>query len=471
MSPYRSSVRSWCVLLSSLPPRYDFCRQVFNESVYKEVKVIEGGCSCQLPYPSGLLWCGGPHRRLLLLWLLNRHRLRLGNCYGISLSPIFLPVLSTPFGWILRHDLWKGGSGFPSRFKGSTCVFLILVVSGSDSGIGHALAKYLDNLGFVVFAGVLNKKGAGAEELKRSCSQRLCVLQLDITNSGNYIYLTFFGSRDSVTAVYISFSSSGLWGVVNNAGILGFPADGELLPMSVYKQCMDVNFFGHVEVTKMFLPLLRKSKGRLINISSMAGGIPMTRFAAYGASKAALSMFSGVLYFVIPGIQGTSELWAKQEKHLLENLTPDVKKDYGEDYIEALKNFLLHMPVHCAPDLSPVLDDVLNALLAKSPHGLYTPGKSAYLALCTFCYFPLWLYDLYIVGGQLGGGLPRPTISDGDGGQGTSISPAPAPAAGALGFCHPVADFFPGPPSWPGPQPVAPVINPPLLTDVCPTCS
>uniref|UniRef100_A0A674JDQ2 Estradiol 17-beta-dehydrogenase 2 n=1 Tax=Terrapene triunguis TaxID=2587831 RepID=A0A674JDQ2_9SAUR len=142
------------------------------------------------------------------------------------------------------------------------------------------------------------------------------------------------------------------------------------------------------------------------------GGIPLTRFAAYGASKAALSMFSGVMRqelakwgikvaAVHPGgfrtcIQGTSELWAKQEKHLLENLTPDVKKDYGEDYIEALKNFLLHMPVHCASDLSPVLDDVLHALSAKSPHGLYTPGKSSYLALCIFCYFPLWLYDLFI---------------------------------------------------------------------------
>uniref|UniRef100_A0A8C0HDB2 Hydroxysteroid 17-beta dehydrogenase 2 n=1 Tax=Chelonoidis abingdonii TaxID=106734 RepID=A0A8C0HDB2_CHEAB len=271
--------------------------------------------------------------------------------------------------------------------------FLILVLSGSDSGFGHALAKYLDNLGFVVFAGVLNKKGAGAEELKRSCSQRLCVLQ------------------DSVTAAYISFSSSGLWGVVNNAGILGFPADGELLPMSVYKQCMDVNFFGHVEVTKMFLPLLRKSKGRLINISSMAGSwapnpknSPGTR---YGGKKTQCNYLPveldcqvnvqspGTLLF-IPGIQGTSELWAKQEKHLLENLTPDVKKDYGEDYIEALKNFLLHMPIHCEPDLSPVLYDVLHALLAKSPHGLYTPGKSAYLALCIFCYFPPWLYDFYI---------------------------------------------------------------------------
>jgi len=63
----------------------------------------------------------------------------------------------------------------------------------------------------------------------------------------------------------------GLWGVVNNAGVLGFPADGELLPMSMYRQCMEVNFFGAVEVSKTFLPLLRKSQGRLVNMSSMAG--------------------------------------------------------------------------------------------------------------------------------------------------------------------------------------------------------
>lgn len=62
-------------------------------------------------------------------------------------------------------------------------VFFFLMLSGSDTGIGHALAKYLDSLGFVVFAGVLNKDGPGAEELRRACSQRLSVLQLDITNS------------------------------------------------------------------------------------------------------------------------------------------------------------------------------------------------------------------------------------------------------------------------------------------------
>ncbi|XP_025064420.1 estradiol 17-beta-dehydrogenase 2 isoform X1 [Alligator sinensis] len=279
-----------------------------------------------------------------------------------------------------------------------------VLITGSDSGIGHALAKHLDNLGFVVFAGVLNKEGPGAEALKRSCSQRLSVLQLDITNPTQI--------REAYLAVSEKVQNAGLWGIINNAGVLGFAADGELLPMSAYRQCMDVNFFGAVEVSKMFLPLLRKSQGRLVNMSSMAGGVPMPRLAAYGASKAALSMFSGVMRqelskwgikvaVVHPSgfrtcIQGTPELWDKQEKHLMENLMPDVKTDYGEDYILALKNFLLHMPSSCGSDLSPLLDDVLDALLAKSPHGLYTPGKNAYLALCIFCYFPLWFYDFFI---------------------------------------------------------------------------
>ncbi|NXI61327.1 DHB2 dehydrogenase, partial [Anseranas semipalmata] len=279
-----------------------------------------------------------------------------------------------------------------------------VLITGSDTGIGHALAKYLDNLGFIVFAGVLNKDGPGAEELRRTCSQRLSLLQLDITNPTQV--------KEAYLQVSEKVQNTGLWGVVNNAGILGFPADGELLPMSMYRQCMEVNFFGAVEVSKTFLPLLRKSRGRLVNMSSMTGGIPLPRYAAYGASKAALSMFSGVMRQELSkwgikvatihpsgfstGIQGTSELWVKQEKELVEHLTADVRQDYGEDYLLGLKSYLLQIPAYCDADLSPVLSCILHALLAKRPHGLYTPGKGAYVLLCIFCYFPLWLYDFFI---------------------------------------------------------------------------
>uniref|UniRef100_A0A663M0N1 Hydroxysteroid 17-beta dehydrogenase 2 n=1 Tax=Athene cunicularia TaxID=194338 RepID=A0A663M0N1_ATHCN len=291
---------------------------------------------------------------------------------------------------------------------------VFLMFSGSDTGIGHALAKYLDSLGFVVFAGVLNENGPGAEELRRTCSQRLSLLQLDITNATQV--------KEAYLKVSEKVQNTGLWGVVNNAGILGIPADAELLPMRTYRQCMEVNFFGAVEVSKIFLPLLRKSRGRLVNMSSMAG-IPLPRYAAYSASKAALSMFSGVMRQELSkwgikvaaihpsgfrtGIEGTSDQWDKQIKELMENLPAATRQDYGEDYLLGLKSYLLHIPAYCSADLSPVLSAALHALLAKKPHGLYTPGKGAYMYLCIFCYFPLWFYDFFISKMMSTESLPR----------------------------------------------------------------
>ncbi|XP_045237483.1 17-beta-hydroxysteroid dehydrogenase type 2 isoform X2 [Macaca fascicularis] len=162
-----------------------------------------------------------------------------------------------------------------------------VLVTGGDCGLGHALCKYLDELGFTVFAGVLNENGPGAEELRRTCSPRLSVLQMDVTKPVQI--------KDAYSKVAAMLQDRGLWAVVNNAGVLGFPSDGELLPMTDYKQCMAVNFFGTVEVTKTFLPLLRKSKGRLVNVSSMGGGAPMAKLASYGSSKAAVTMFSSVM--------------------------------------------------------------------------------------------------------------------------------------------------------------------------------
>lgn len=55
------------------------------------------------------------------------------------------------------------------------------VLAGCDSGFGNVTAKHLDSLGFNVFATVLDLKGDGARELQRTCSPRLTLLQVDIT--------------------------------------------------------------------------------------------------------------------------------------------------------------------------------------------------------------------------------------------------------------------------------------------------
>lgn len=57
----------------------------------------------------------------------------------------------------------------------------LCVPAGCDSGFGNASAKRLDALGFEVFATVLDLSGDGARELQRTCSARLTLLQVDIT--------------------------------------------------------------------------------------------------------------------------------------------------------------------------------------------------------------------------------------------------------------------------------------------------
>ncbi|KAJ1084321.1 hypothetical protein NDU88_004472 [Pleurodeles waltl] len=272
---------------------------------------------------------------------------------------------------------------------------------GCDSGLGYALAKHLDQLGFQVFAGVLNKKGEGADELRNACSPRLLLIQLDITSCEE--------AKKAYIEVKSSLKDSGLWGIIHNAGVLGYVGDGELLPLGVYKTCMDVNFFGAVRISKTFFPLLRKAKGRLISISSMAGHAPLPGFAAYGASKAALSMFSAVMRqelskwgvkvsAIYPGgfrtgIYGSQESWSNQDGKILYNLVDDVKEDYGEDYIRTMKECYKLMLSDASPDLSPFLYDVAHALLATKPHNTYTPGRCAYIIPCIFRYFPVWMYD------------------------------------------------------------------------------
>ncbi|XP_069408644.1 17-beta-hydroxysteroid dehydrogenase type 2 isoform X3 [Ovis canadensis] len=224
-----------------------------------------------------------------------------------------------------------------------------------------------------------------------------------------FIMYTYFSGQELLPVDQKAVLITGLWAVINNAGVLGLPTDGELIPMTEYKRCMAVNFFGAVEVTKAFLPLLRKSKGRLVNISSMAGGVPMQKMAAYGSSKAALIMFSSILRqelskwgvkvsVIQPGgfktnISGTSQMWETLERTVLDNLSPEVQEDYGQDYILSERSLLRLMKTCTDPDISPVLLDVRHAISAQSPFAFYAPGKLSYPWLCFASFSPTGIFD------------------------------------------------------------------------------
>lgn len=62
----------------------------------------------------------------------------------------------------------------------------------------------------------------------------------------------------------------GIWGLVNNAGI-AITGPIEWMPLQKSKRIANVNLWGLIDVTKTFLPLVKKTRGRVVNMSSMLG--------------------------------------------------------------------------------------------------------------------------------------------------------------------------------------------------------
>ncbi|KAM6973089.1 17-beta-hydroxysteroid dehydrogenase type 2 [Aplochiton taeniatus] len=283
-----------------------------------------------------------------------------------------------------------------------------VLITGCDTGFGNALAKLLKNMGVRVFAGVLDENSPGAEEL-RTCeshegSGTLHVLKLDVTD------------RDQIRRAYhhisIQLGEHGLWGLVNNAGILGSVADAEIQPLTVYRHCLNVNFLAAVEVSQVFLPLIHRSQGRIVNVCSMAGEVAMPGFAAYGASKAALYMFSRVMRLELTkwgikvaiiqpagfktNIFGSSDDWKRHQEEITTNLSPDAREAYGETYIFSLQSCFSKMAEQSSGDLHPVLDDMCHALMSVTPRTLYTPGQGGWLIPFLCRLFPTGIGDFFV---------------------------------------------------------------------------
>ena len=93
-----------------------------------------------------------------------------------------------------------------------------VVITGSSTGIGRACAQTLDGMGFDVFAGV--RRQEDGRSLRRAASGRLVPVHLDVAE---------------------------------------------------FRRQLEVNLTGHLAVTQAFLPLLRRGRGRVVNISSVGG--------------------------------------------------------------------------------------------------------------------------------------------------------------------------------------------------------
>jgi NADP-dependent 3-hydroxy acid dehydrogenase YdfG len=160
---------------------------------------------------------------------------------------------------------------------------LPIVITGASSGIGRATALQMDQQGCRVFAGV--RKEVDGEALKKMASERLTPIPLDVTDDV---------SIATAVATITDATSGEVSGLVNNAG-LSLNGPLELVHVPDIRKLMDVNVIGLLAVTKAFLPLLRRSRGRIVNISSGHGLLAVPDKSVYAASKFAVQAISDSL--------------------------------------------------------------------------------------------------------------------------------------------------------------------------------
>lgn len=304
----------------------------------------------------------------------------------------------------------------PTSLEHSICYSLgAECLDGCDTGFGKETAKKLDAMGFTVLATVLDLNSPGALELRDLCSPRLKLLQMDLTKAEDISRVL------EITKAHTA--STGLWGLVNNAGLNIVVADVELSPVATFRKCMEVNFFGALELTKGLLPLLRHSRGRIVTVGSPAGDMPYPCLAAYGTSKAAIALLMdtfgcellpwGIKVSIIkPGCFKTDavtnvNLWEKRKQLLLANIPRELLQAYGEDYIEHVHGQFLNSLRMALPDLSPVVDAIIDALLAAQPRSRYYPGRGLGLMYFIHHYLPEGLRRCFLQNFFINHLLPR----------------------------------------------------------------
>ncbi|CAF3263697.1 unnamed protein product [Rotaria sp. Silwood2] len=274
-----------------------------------------------------------------------------------------------------------------------------VLITGCDTGFGHALAIELDKQGFNVLAGVYTSNNILI--LKNKLSSNATVFHLDITN------------EEDINVAYelVQKKTNKLHALVNNAGI-GVSGCIDFITLELMRKTMDVNFFGHVAMTKKFLPLLiNKYDSRVINICSVAGFLAAPSLSAYSASKYALESFSDCLRremipwglrvsIIEPGFMRTPiiEQNHKSFEEFRSTLSKDVQIRWGEDFLKVQYNEETNnIFIKYAEDPIKVVRALQHAVMNAKPFIRYRPGWQSSFIFFPLSMIPAWIVDWILI--------------------------------------------------------------------------
>lgn len=297
-----------------------------------------------------------------------------------------------------------------------------IYVTGCDTGFGSILVQELASKeGQVskVFAGCYTQEAADTLTAQDNC---VIGVRLDVTK------------EDSVLAaakvIESNLGGKGLDGVVNNAGVMSTAGPVEWTPLNDYRRMIEVNVLGTVSVTKSVLPLIRKARGRIVNVASVAGMIGLPSQSAYCVSKYGVEAFSDVLrrdmlpwgvsvHVIEPGVYKNTGLYQTYQRgldKLWEGLSPELKADYGQPFKDYFRSLLgLALDDFSNKDPADVPRAMLKALLSDSPQYRYKVGLDAKYFIPALVRLPERIQDFILT-------LSSPKLP--------LVNPAKAPANG-----------------------------------------
>ena len=268
-----------------------------------------------------------------------------------------------------------------------------ILITGASTGIGAACAIGCAERGMTVLAGVRDLVAGDA--LQATGGKAIIPVQLDVTDGESIT------NAADVVARHVG--QAGLYGLVNNAGIaIGSPL--ELIPLQQLRRQFEVNVVGQIAVTQAVLPLLRRARGRIVNMGSIAGRGTIPMMGPYSASKHALEALTDALRLELypwgievsiiePGAIATP-IWDKSMqtsvdvesempadgRHLYEAAARSVRESVGQAAARAIP-------------ADAVVKVVLHALTAKRPNTRYLVGRDAKLRAVMLRWLPDRLQD------------------------------------------------------------------------------
>jgi len=252
-----------------------------------------------------------------------------------------------------------------------------VLITGASSGLGRAATEHLASKGYYVYAGA--RKAVDIAAL--NAIENVTAVGLDVTKP------------DEIAAAveFVESEGRGLWGLVNNAGI------NVIDPLIEAREedlefIFDVNVYGVFRVTKAFAPMIIKSRGRIVNISSISGVLSggFVGYGMYSMTKHAVEAYTDSLAFemaplgvkaiaVEPG-NYDSKIGDSRCKRMLSGIDQRSYTYFEKDMNQYLEWCRLRVEEGRRPEAADPMDVSLaieNALFSETPkeHYMVVPDK------------------------------------------------------------------------------------------------